>query len=153
MSCVFIVTPIIIGGWPVITTAAAAAAASLGYRQLQAEQEVAARQVARGGVDVEVDNIETLSEGMRADSSVQFGDGTVTITVARDARGKTTVHVDGVGLSKAELEERGSTFLSRMIQQYAYQKVASELKAKGFGIVEEKVTETQAVRVRFRKTE
>jgi len=152
MSVIFVVTPIIVGGWPVITAAASAAAGTLGYKQLkQAEKTHQVKKTQP--VTLDVDNVEGLAGGMREDESMTFGNEELRITVTKDARGKVQVHADGKGKSTAELEELGSAFVSRMIRQYAYQKVASQLVDKGFSIVEEEAGENQSIRIRFRKFE
>ena len=158
MSVVFVVTPIIVGGWPVITAAAAAAAASLGYRQLEStiepqqdETTTTATTEARS-VELDIDNVEPLAEGLREDESLNFGDDRIRVTIGRDARGKVTVHADG-DASNEELQEIGASFVHKLVQQYAYQKVASQLKDRGFSIVDEGVNDEQSIRIRFRKFE
>ena len=153
MSCIFVVTPLIIGAWPVIAAAASAAAVSLGYRQVEAAAQSSVKAGPREErVALEVENVGAVAASVRADSSASFGDGRITVTVARDARGKVTVHVDGQA-SKAELKAAGTAFMNRLVQQYAYHAVQSHLTKTGYTVVEEKVGEDQSVRIRFRKAE
>jgi hypothetical protein len=151
MSVVFVVTPIIVGGWPVVAAAAAGAAAALGLRQLAGKSVTASREE-RVGVALEVDNIEAIADGVRADDRLVFGDGRIRITLERDARGKTRLHADGVGMTKGEIEQAGRSFLEGMIRQYAYEKVVTELSKKGFSITSEEVEADRKVRIRFRKS-
>ena len=151
MSVIFVVTPLVVGaGWPVFGAAVAAAAAQMGLSALKGEQ--AAVRKSRASVTLEVDNVEAAAEGLREGDHLAFGDQNLRVTIARDARGRCTVHVDGQG-SEQELRARGQALLDRAMQQFAYQKVAQELTKRGFQIVEEQVTGQQQIRIRFRKFE
>lgn len=152
MSVIFVVTPLVVaGGWPVLAAAAAAAAGTMGLKALKGEQKAHAASKGRA-VSLEVENVEKLAGGVRADDKMTFGNDRIRITLARDARGKCTVHVDGEG-TEEELRQAGTTFLHKAMQQYAYHKVASELQKKGFQVVKEEVTGKQAIRIQFRKFE
>lgn len=153
MSVCFVVVPLITAaGWPIFAGAAAAVAASMGLRALKSglRQKV---QETRRPVALELENVESLGAAVRDDDSLSFGDGVIRVTVAKDARGKCTVHVSGEGKTDDELRALGSTFLKKVMQQYAYQRVAAELKKKGFTIVQEEVSPQETIRLRFRKFE
>lgn len=151
MSVIFVVTPIIMGGWPVLASAAAAAAGALGYKKLEKYVAAAQRVEEAAGVQLDVENIESIAKGVRSDDSITFGNEELQITVRKDARGQCTVHVDGKGKTEEELKKAGQQLIQRIMQQYAYQKVTSELQKSGFSIVQEEMTETQTIRIRFRK--
>lgn len=151
MSVVFVITPIIMGGWPVIASVAAAAAGALGYKKLESSIAVAQAVEETTSVKLEVENVESIAKGVHSDDSIKFGNEELQITVSKDARGQCSVHVDGKGKTEEELKKAGQQLIQKIMQQYAYQKVASELKKSGFSIAQEEVTEKQTIRIRFRK--
>jgi len=152
MSCVFVVVPMVVGGFPVFAGLAAGVAAQMGLKALAAASK-SVQATAATTVHLDVENIETIAAGIRADDKLSFSDGRIVIVIARDARGKCTVHVEGPGVSKAELQATGEKFLHQIMQQYAYQKVQTELERQGFSVVSEDVQQDRSIRLKFRKFE
>jgi len=156
MSTVVILAPIIIGGWPAITAAVGAAAAALGLaakeqvkeeiRQYQ-QQQVDAEQ----SVKLELAESEVLAQNMQTDKEVVLTKGGIELRVGRDERGKCTVCVRGKGHSKAELERLAEQFTQKMTQSFVYNRVASELKNKGFQMVNEEVMDDESIRIHVRR--
>ena len=56
MSAVVVVTPLIIGGWPVITAAVTAAVASMGFTTVHAANTVEARVSTKNKATIDVDD-------------------------------------------------------------------------------------------------
>jgi len=155
MSTVIILTPIIIGSWPVLAAAAGAAAASLGLAaKASVEDTVKNLQKAEVEESVEVDISEstTVAQNMKEDQKLEFTteDG-LRITVKRDARGRCTVCASGKGYTKAELKQKCQEFMEKFTQCYVYNKVITELKGKKFQIVDQKVEGDQSIRVNVRR--
>lgn len=150
MSVIFVIAPVITPvAWPIFASALAAAAAQLGLQS-------AGRTVTRtqdAGVTLDVDNAESLAEGVLPEQSLSFGDGRVRVTVTRDPRGKVSVHAEGAGLSNAELTSIGEQLVQRTLQQYAYQRVTQTLLARDFKVVHQERDANQVVRIKFRKFE
>jgi len=77
----------------------------------------------------------------------------VTVTFSRDARGKASLCVTGEGHSREELQALGEELSQRVVQQYVYQKLMDEMRARGFNVVEEEVNEDRSIRLKVRHWE
>jgi hypothetical protein len=145
MSVEFDVVPAVAASWPVICSAAAAAAAALGYKTLR---ESAGATDNATGTAVEIDAGQVVAESMRVDATFTVAKDDVTTTFRRTADGRATVHVAGAGRSDAELEAIGRELVGRVTQQFAYNKVLTELKRQGFTVTGEEVSGDQTIHVR-----
>lgn len=154
MSCVCILTPVVIAAWPAFSAAVAAAATSLGYsiveegvRQSQLNQvsEVGERQVS-----LEIAQSEIVTGQLGRDQRIKVTRGGVTVTFSRDARGRAAICVTGPGYSDEELRAMGEELSQRVVQKYVYQRLTDEMKARQFVVVEEEVDENQAIRMKVR---
>lgn len=157
MSTVIILAPVIVGAWPLITSAAMAAAASLG---LTAAEEVAEMVRASGTVQEENEVEVTLSESsalagrVHEDQKLEFATSEgVKITVKRDARGKCSVCASGLGFSDTELEMKAKEFSDKFSQCFVYNKIMKELKAKNLNIIEQNVEQDKSIRLHIRNWE
>lgn len=157
MSTVIILTPIIIGGWPTITAAVAGAATALGLALKEAVKEEvkqAAQQDAANEeqqVEVALADSEVLAQSMAVDKEIVLTKGNVELRVRRDERGRCTVCAKGKGHSKAELKQMAEEFTQKMTQCFVYNRVATELKNKGFQMVNEEVMDDEAIRINVRR--
>lgn len=157
MSVVFVVVPVVAGGWPVISTAILAASAALGYRHVQSlEERVAAGipldQAERAGaVRLVMEQSQIMADTLARGEAFSVEREVVTATFRRDGRGQCTVHVSGAGRSDAELETIGRELMDRVRQQFAYAKVMEELEARGFDVVQEHVEADQSIRISLRR--
>lgn len=145
MSVEFVVVPAVAASWPVICSAAAAAAAALGYK---AVRESAGASTEAAQTAVELDAGQVVAESMRVDTTFAVSKDGVTATFRRAADGRATVHVAGPGRSDAELEAIGRELVGRVTQQFAYNRVLTELKRQGFTVTNEEVSQDQAIHVR-----
>jgi len=73
----------------------------------------------------------------------------VTIEFKRDLRGTCSMCVTG-SKSKQELQKIGQEVSGRVVQQFAYHKLVTELKKRNYAIVDEKVQQDESIRVRVR---
>jgi len=154
MSVVFVVVPVIAAGWPAIAAAVGAACAALGYtahRGTQVAQQAAevTAQPVRHRVELAV-NAEVIGEALAREQSIQVEKEGVIATFTKDARGRLSLHVDGERTPE-ELAAVGQLLLNRVRQQYAYEKVKSELLERGFVLVDEHVDENQSIRLSVRR--
>ena len=148
MSCVFLVTPVVIASWPIFCAAASVAAASLGFKTLKGI-EVTGK--ISEGVELDLEGSEVLTDQVKEDEELIFGKDDFQVRVYKDTRGRCAIHVKGEGRSKEELQAEGTALVNKIKQQYAYQKVTQELKDKGFSITEEEVTEEGRIKIHLRK--
>ena len=158
MSAILILTPLIVGaGWPAITAAAAGAAVALGLTVRSTAKEEAASaeenvQV-KNSVEVEVKNSEVLQNVATEQQIVLKAQDGVEVRVKRDARGRCVVCASGQGKSKAELQAFAERFTERMTQCFVYNRVMTELKAKGFQVTSEERAQDETVNIRVRRWE
>ncbi len=159
MSVVLILTPVIIGSWPTITAAIAGAATAMGLVAARSAKETA-KAVAEQTAHVSEEQAEVviaedleLAQNMATDEEIVLVKDNVTLTVRRDARGRCTVCAKGHGHTKTELRAMAEEFTQRLTQCFIYNRVMSEVKAKGFQVVNEEQTEDESVRIHLRRWE
>ena len=156
MSCVVVVTPLVIAGWPVITAAVTAAVASMGFSIAQSSAAAraaaveAVRQEKQKTVDIEVEESEILADAMTNQKIVvERGDG-VRGVFTRDERGALRLCMEGESVSKDELRRIGQELIDRVTQQYVYHRVVTELKQRNMTIVDESVSADRTVKIKVR---
>ncbi|HWI58439.1 MAG TPA: hypothetical protein VNZ22_14540 [Bacillota bacterium] len=155
MSAVCIIAPVVIAGWPAFSAAVMAAAASLGY-QVAAEtaQEVRASTTSQTtAVELEIARSEVVTQQLGRDQRISVTREGVTVTFARDARGKATLCVTGHGHSEEALRALGEELSHAVVQQYVYQRLLDEMRARGFVVAEEETTNDRAIHLKVRHWE
>lgn len=100
-------------------------------------------------VDLHLENTEEVVGNLSVGQSLTFVGEGVKVVFYQDAEGRTSVRVSG-NKSKAELREIGETLAQKLIQQYAYHRLVTEMKARNMNIVEEEVEHDGTVRMRVR---
>jgi hypothetical protein len=146
MSSVCILTPIVVGSWPMIASAIAGAAGAMGFTVLTGEREPP--RTGRTTVESEVPHSEVVAETLARGETIRIEREGVTIAFGVDERGKCTVCASGQGRGKAELKQIAEEVSGRIVQQFAYHKLMTELKARGFAIEEETIERDQSIRIR-----
>jgi len=152
MSCVCILTPVVIAAWPTFSAAVVAAATSLGY-QVVAEAGAHARATAvehPARINLEIPQSELVTNQLGRDQRLAVTRDGVTVTFSRDARGKASLCVTGTGQTDAELRALGEELSGRVVQQYVYQKLMDEMRTRGFVVVEEEADVNHAIRLKVR---
>jgi uncharacterized protein DUF1257 len=155
MSCVIVVAPVVIAGWPVITAAVTAAVASMGFNVVTAATSATvnaradAKVSGKTRVDIEVDESEILTDSVSTQQIIVERAG-VKATFSRDARGALKLCMEGDHLSKTELQRLGQELIDRVTQQYVYHRVVTELKQRNMSIVDEEVTQDRTVKIKVR---
>ena len=153
MSCVCILTPVVIAAWPAFSAAVVAAATSLGYQVVAEAKQSSPATVApkaAGQVSLEIAQSELITNQLARDQRMAVTRDGVTVTFARDARGKASLCVTGNGQSDEELRTLGEELSGRVVQQYVYQKLMGEMRTRGFVVVEEEADANQAIRLKVR---
>ena len=155
MSAVCILAPVVIAGWPAFSTAVMAAAASLGYQvAAEAVKEVGAgASVKQSAVNLEMARTEVVTSQLGRDQRISVTRDGVTVTFSRDARGKAALCVTGKGQNDEKLRALGEQLSQAVVQQYVYQKLMDEMRARGFVIVEEEATEDRSIHLKVRHWE
>ena len=154
MSCVCILTPVVIAAWPAFSAAVVAAAASLGYAVVEegVQQQQQSRVAETGGrqVQLEIEQSEIVTKQLGRGQSIKVTRGEVTVVFSRDARGKASICVTGPGHSDEELRAIGEELSQRVVQRYVYNRLIEECRAREFNVVEEEVDQNHAIRLKVR---
>jgi hypothetical protein len=152
MSCIIVLAPVVIGGWPVITAAVTAAVASMGFSivsQGNADQRRYEKGKGQNRVDIELEDSEILQDSVSGEKIVVEREG-ITAIFTRDARGALNLCIEGDRYSKSELKKIGQELIDRVTQQYVYHRVVTELKQRHMLIVDEHVAEDRTVKIKVR---
>jgi hypothetical protein len=154
MSCVCILTPVVIAAWPAFSAAVVAAATSLGYtiisegaKELQTGKVT---QTGQHGINLEIEQSEIVTNQLGRDQRIRVTRQGVTVTFSRDARGKASICVTGDGYTNDELRTMGEELSQRVVQKYVHQRLLDEIKVRQFVVVEEEVDQNQAIRLKVR---
>lgn len=133
--------------WPAIAGAAATAASALGFALATGKENVEAAESTE--VDISLASAEAVTANLAVGEELVFTRGDVQIVFFRDVDGRPGVRVRG-DRSKAELEEIGREFAGRIVQQYAYHQLVTELRDRELNITHEEVEEDGTVRLQVR---
>ena len=151
MSAVCILAPVVIAGWPAFSAAVVAAATSLGYQVVaQAQDQRTVVQDTHSKVQLEIAQSELVTNQLGRDQRLSVTRNGVTVTFARDARGRASLCVSGGHQSEAALRALGDELSQRVVQKYVYQKLMDEMKTRGFVVVEEEAGANNAIRLKVR---
>lgn len=149
MSCVCILTPVIIASWPQFSAAIVAAATTLGYATVTGKNSTTGQELQQA-VNLEIAQSEIVTGQLGRDQKISATRGGVTVTFSRDARGKASVCVTGEGYTDEELRMFGEELSRRVVQKYVHQRLMDEIKARQFNVVEEEVDENNNIRLKVR---
>jgi len=156
MGATLILVPVVVAAWPAFSAAVVAAAASLGY-QVAAEAAKEGRTVAAPQgpktVNLEIARSEVVTNQLGRDQRMSVSKEGITVTFSRDARGKATLSVTGQGHDQESLRKLGEELSQAVVQQYVYQKLTDEMRARGFVVVEEETSQERAIHLKIRHWE
>jgi len=144
----FFFMPGLVEEWPFLRATATAAGAALGYSETESKQ--LAPQGNRS-VTVPLEDSNILGDTMARDSQFTIDKGDIKATFSREADGRVSVHVSGENKTDSELQTLGKELTGRVTQQYAYNKVITEMKKKGFTVTSEEVANDQTIRIHVSK--
>ena len=153
MSCVCILAPVVIAGWPAFSAAVVAAATSLGYQVVSDAKHsltITTALADSGRVDLDIPNSELVTSQLGRDQRISVTRDGVTVTFSRDARGRAALCVTGTGQTDEELRALGQELSGCVVQRYVYQRLMEEMQRKGFVVVEEEATADRAIRLKVR---
>ena len=153
MGAVSILTPIVIVAWPAFSAAVVAAATSLGYQVASAASQkpaAIAEKEQTKRVQLEIEQSELVMDQLGRDQQISVTRDEVTVTFSRDTRGRASLCVTGIGQTEDALRALGEEMGKRVVQQYVYEKLMNEIRARQFVVVEEEVDENHAIRLKVR---
>ena len=152
MGAVCILTPIVIAAWPAFSAAVVAAASSLGYQiaTYREEPEIAREEKRSTEVRLTLDQSELVTDRLARDQQISVTRDGVTITFARDVRGKASICVTGTDYTEEDLRALGEEMGQRVVQQYVYQRLKDEIQTRRFVVVQDSVDESHAIHLKVR---
>ena len=155
MSCVCVLTPVVIASWPALSAAVTAAATSLGYivakESLREEVAVEEENQQKNSIELEMPKSTVVGESLGRGQKISVSRDGVTIVFSRDARGKAALCVSGDNYTNEELMAIGETMSQRVTQQYVFQKLQAEVGRQGFEIIEQEQSEDNSIRLKVRQ--
>ena len=155
MSCVCILTPVVIAAWPAFSAAVVSAATSLGYTVVAdqlARQQVGTAVVNEARkINLEIEQSELVTGQLGRDQRITVTRNGVTVEFSRDARGKAALCVTGTGQSDEALRAMGEELSGRVVQKYVYQRLMDEMRTRQFVVVEEETDASNAIRLKVRR--
>jgi len=132
--------------WPAVAAAAAAAVGSLGFAAVRVDGVT--EQMTE--VEIPVDNTTDVVQGVVLGEDLVFAKDDVMVVFSRTTTGQVTVKVSASGRSEAELRVLGREIVDKLLQQYAYNRLVTELKERSFNVVGEDVEQDGTVRLQVR---
>jgi hypothetical protein len=150
MSSVCVLTPIVVGSWPMISSAIVGAASAMGFAVASGGVQEQRRVSEENRVEAEVPNSEVVAESMPKGEKLRIERDGVSIEFGLDPRGRCTVCVSGKKHSKAELRRIGEEVAGRVVQQFAYHKLMTELKSRGYQVMDESVQKDASIQLRVK---
>jgi len=147
MGAIIVLTPALIAAWPVVSTSILGAAAAMGFAQVGAGAKPADR---RTTATLDVEGSQVVAGSLGEQSSLAFERDGVTLTFAKDARGRCQVKCHGA-LPHEELVALGEEFAGQVVQQYAYHQLMGSLETSGFGVIEQETSAEGTIHVRVRR--
>jgi hypothetical protein len=150
MSAVCVLTPVVIGNWPVIQAAIVGAMAAMGF---SAHTATGALEVdRRNSVEESIENSEVLEEHMTRGERIVATRGDLQVEFGRDQRGACTICVSGDGCSDAQLRKIAREIGAKVVQQYTYHKVITELQSRQFTVADQQVAADGTIKIHVRRT-
>jgi hypothetical protein len=141
---------VVIAAWPAFSAAVVAAATSLGYQVVAEGTQEKVKQQQKREIQLDIANSELVMNQLTRDQRISVSREGVTVTFARDERGRASLCVIGAGHADAALRAMGEELSQRVVQKYVYQRLMDEMRARQFVVVEEEVDESQAIRLKVR---
>lgn len=150
MGAILVLTPLVISSWPAITAAIMGAATAMGFSVAGGAAAPQTITPKKKTVETEIENSEVVAEALTRGQKIVIQKGDITIEFGQDARGGCSVCVTGERHAERELKQIGQEVAGRVVQQFAYHKLMTELKRRRYSIVDEKVMQDQSIQVRVR---
>jgi ABC-type transporter MlaC component len=94
---------------------------------------------------------QTVTQNLGSQQQMVVTKGDIKLTVKRDIRGRCVVCAEGKGQTQAQLKQTAEEFSQKLTQCFVYNKVVTELRAKGFGIVNEEIMKDASIRINVRQ--
>jgi len=153
MSAVIILAPVVITtAWPIISAAAITVMASLGYATVSTAVDLATKVDVDtvNKVELEVENSQEIGDTLGREEELVFTKDGIVVTFKRDIRGRLQVCVSGDGISKIKLRKMGEEMANKVVQQYVYNRVVSELEGTEMSIIDQEVDEDETIKIKLR---
>ena len=149
MSGIIVLTPIVIASWPAITAAVAGAAASMGFT-LRPEDLAEPEEKLPTVVETEIAEAEVVGAELARGQKIVIRRSDVRLEIGQDERGRCKVCASGFGHSERELRKIADEVSGRIVQQFVYHKLLTELQNRSATVLEQQRLADDSVRVKVR---
>jgi hypothetical protein len=150
MSSIIVIAPVLIASWPTLSAAIVGAVGSLGFGLVKGREERLPLSITGNSrVNLDVADSEVLQDGIAGGEELAVERDGVTIKFNRDSRGALRLCVEGP-LPKTQLRAIGEELMGRVTQQFAYNKVMTELASRNLPVLSEQVLADHSVKIRVR---
>ena len=149
MSGIVVVSPLLLAA-PIVMAAATAAASSLGFTVCSDKVEEALDTRAEENVvGFDVTEAQGMKDLLQQQGSLVLRRPDATVVIREKGSG---VHMEVRGqAAENQLETIGRDLLQSINQHYAYDRVVSDLKSRGFEALDEEVEEDGTIRLKLRR--
>ena len=151
MGAIIVLTPIVVAAWPLVASAIFGAAASMGFSVNSSSLQLE-KKSSRKSVETDIENSEVVADGMAPGEKIVIQREDLTVEFGQDERGACTVCVSGEKHSEKELKQIGEEMAGRVVQQFAYHKLVTELKKRNFTITDEKMMQDESIQIHIRQS-
>ncbi len=149
MSAMCVFTPVIVEvAWPVVSALATAALTGAGYKVVGEAANVQTLNEHR--VELEVKQNGEFNKSVGEGGEVVLRKGKITLTFKKGADGRLKVCASAAGMSEAELKKVGQDAMNAFLQAYVRERVAVELKKRGFKLEEQRLSDG-SIRLKAKK--
>jgi len=149
MSAVIVLTPLVIANWSAISAAIVGACTAAGFA-VNKGQEKAKQEEVGNQVELQMENMQEVTGTLARDQQIVVERAGVRVVFSRDGRGNFKTCVTGP-LADEELRKIGEELAGKVVQQYVYQRLTSELQNQGFVLVQEEQGPDQSIKLQVRR--
>lgn len=148
MSACIVLTPVLITAWPMLAAAVTTAAASAGFRVVREEKKSFFKKTTT--TEISMENLDVVADTLSHDNKIVVEKDGVTVSFSRDARGHFKTCVEG-HLAKEELRRIGEELAGKVVQNYVYRRLQTELQNQGFMTLDEERNADDSIQLHVRR--
>lgn len=153
MSLICILAPIVVTAWPAFSAAIVASAGAMGFSVVTKTLEGEKGKIGEKSfkkINLEIPNSEVVFDRLGRDEKIVLEKEGITVTFNRDIRNRVSICVQGEGMTEDKLRQIGQDLSKRIVQEYVYQKIKTQLVQMQGILLEENREEDNSIRIKVR---
>lgn len=131
-----------------LAAAVTSAAASAGFRVMKEEKKSWLKK--KTTTELTMENLDVVADTLSHNSKIVVEKDGVTVIFTRDGRGHFKTCVEG-HLSKEELTKIGEELAGKVVQNYVYRRLSTELENQGFITLDEERGPDDSIQLHVRR--